>query len=751
MAVEHHTLPAFTRVLPADLRRRQSLALCGAIDGAADFALVEALTSAGSAGVEALVVDVECTEVPNRNPVGIRTRERLALLISPSEDRPPEVLALRKDFPNVMHLNVTRIGAPRSLCLYFEPRSSVMRSWTAPKFLRRIQWWLVQTALGKLHAADQPVELPFFDTGWELVLPADFDNLRRRQSVRFQIQKQEPARTNGTATLLLVPRDRRDVVGGMGVAIIDCPPIVQRTRAEIPSTLGEAAEELLAYGIKFVPLLRAQLQEQIAQDGEPLSGASDRFVILLNLPVSRAPDVPPEKTQRLAFLTLLGKLQLGLLVGAYYKSADGRVFKDTLIGAAVPHEGNWEVIETLAAEVLQMPDRAMLRMMSAMLDEGPGQGVLVGAGALGSELLNLWTRAGWGNWTVVDSDHVKPHNLARHCAFASQVGTPKANSTALLAACVLDGQVAPTPIVADVCAGSSPELAAALAGADLVVDCSTTVDFPRAASRSANAARHASAFLTPNGKGAVLLVEDIGRTKRLRTLEAQYYRAVLNCDWGRHHLDGNLGTFWSGASCRDISYKLPHSAIVSHAATLAEQIGARAQQPDASIQVWHREPGSGSVQVFSVSAHTCSAYPLGAMEIHLDDGLKAKLRMLRESGLPVETGGVLLGFHDLNLGEIVIVDALPPPPDSKASDQHFDRGSEGLREAVEESQRRTGNMVSYVGEWHSHPRHHSARQSPADLVQLAKLTTQMAQDGLPMIQLIVGETDIAVYAAEVVR
>jgi integrative and conjugative element protein (TIGR02256 family) len=751
MAVQYHALPAFTSVAPADLRLRQSVALCGVIEGAVDVALVEALATAGGSGEEALVVDVECTEVPNRNPVGIRTRERLALVISPSEDRPPVVLALRKDFPNVMHLNATRIGEPRSLCLYFEPRTSVMRSWTAPKFLRRIQWWLVQTALGTLHAADQPVELPFFDTGWELVLPADFDNLRRHHDVRFRIQKQEPGRRNGTATLMLVPSDGRNLAGSMGVAIIDCPPIVQRTRTEIPGTLGEAADELRVYGIQLVPLLRAQLQEQIAQDGETSKGASDHFVILLNIPVSRALDAPPEKTQRLAFLTLLGKLQLGLLVGAYYRSSDGKVFKDTPIAGAVPQEGNWQAIETLAAEVLQMPDRAMLRMMSATLKEGPGHGVLIGAGALGSELLNLWTRAGWGSWTVVDSDHVKPHNLARHSAFASQVGTPKANSTALLAACVLDGEVAPTPIVADVCAGTSEELTRTLTGSDLVVDCSTTVDFPRAASRSAHAARHTTAFLTPDGKGSVLMVEDAGRTMRLRTLEAQYYRAILNGDWGRHHLDGNLGTFWSGASCRDISYKLPHSAIIAHAATLAEQIVARTQQPDASIQVWHRDPSSGAVQVFNVPAHPSNVYPLGGMQVHLDGGLKAKLRALRESGLPAETGGVLLGFHDLNLGEIVIVDALPPPPDSKASEQHFDRGSEGLREAVDEAQRRTGNMVSYVGEWHSHPRHHSTRQSPTDLVQLAKLTALMAQDGLPMIQLIVGDGDIAVYAAEVMR
>ena len=43
-----------------------------------------------------------------------------------------------------------------------------------------------------------------------------------------------------------------------------------------------------------------------------------------------------------------------------------------------------------------------------------GTGVLVGAGALGGAMLDLWTRSGWGEWTVIDEDHIKPHNLVRH-------------------------------------------------------------------------------------------------------------------------------------------------------------------------------------------------------------------------------------------------------------------------------------------------------------------------------------------------
>ena len=91
-----------------------------------------------------------------------------------------------------------------------------------------------------------------------------------------------------------------------------------------------------------------------------------------------------------------------------------------------------------------------------------------------------------------------------------------------------------------------------------------------------------------------------------------------------------------------------------------------------------------------------------------------------------------------------VVAALPAPIDSKASPVSFERGVAGLTESVAEASRRTAGMVRYVGEWHSHPRGHSAAPSTDDMVQLVHLTLGMSDDGLPAVQLIVGETDIQV-------
>ena len=196
----------------------------------------------------------------------------------------------------------------------------------------------------------------------------------------------------------------------------------------------------------------------------------------------------------------------------------------------------------------------------------------------------------------------------------------------------------------------------------LVVDASTTLEYPRLASFVEEFPRHVSVFITPNGNGAVMLAEDVGRSIRLRTLEAQYYRAVIKSRGENIIWIGNLGTFWSGASCRDISVVLPYSRVVAHAGLLAEQVQRAARGVEAMIRVWSRDPGL--TVPWRCGRCQCSgerSVAIGGLSVFIDAGLEDKLRILRHQGLPKETGGILLGYHDFNVNALVLVDALPAP------------------------------------------------------------------------------------------
>lgn len=747
MAEQFHELAGFRELADPDLLSLpRSRALMAAVRDAGDFNLIHLLshTVPGVAPVEVLVVDVECDGVPSKNSAGIQYRERLALCVPEDPGALVEVLALRKSFPVLMHQNHgTRDGAA-SLCLYFEPTSAVMRTWTPQRFLRRIQWWLEQSAKGELHPADQPVENLFFASKYELVLPWNLDALRAKPGAKLAVARSKP-RPDGGGTFFLRPvgDGGNNPAGSASLIELTLPPVLQGFVERDPATLGGLADMLSQRGVQLLPILIAALSDGVGSAGVP-AGATESFVVIVvHIPMVRETSGAVQQTSRRAFLVLGDARELGVKTGALYLH-NKRYFAElqgSVLARAPATEWTSEPIFPMS--VLQFPDSAAARKQSSIHVEGP-RGALVGAGSLGSAILNLWTRAGWGQWSVIDKDHVKPHNLVRHIALSQHVGTQKCDAVSELCGAATEGAATVTAIRGDACDANAPAVTEALKTGALVVDASAALEYPRQASFQDELPRHATVFVTPSGNGSVLMLEDKSRSMRLRTLEAQYYRALIREAWGERHLEGNLGTYWSGASCRDISVAMPYSRITAHASTLAEQVMVRYASDEACIRVWERKPDTGGVSVHDVVPTTEQRLDFGDLTAFFDEGLAAHLKDLRHAALPNETGGVLLGYHDFNVGAVVLVDALPAPSDSHASPGSFERGTSGLVKAVQDASARTAGIVGYVGEWHSHPRGHSAAPSRDDLVQLAEISLGMHGDGLPALQLIVGENDIRV-------
>ncbi|UQN34890.1 ThiF family adenylyltransferase [Alcaligenes aquatilis] len=693
--------------------------------------------------VECLIVEVECDGVPPKNMVGIKYRERLALCVSDDPKRLVDVLALRKDFPVLMHQNQGALGMPASLCLYFEAPTAVYRTWTPQNFLRRIQWWLERSARGELHPADQPVEQLFFASKYELVLPWNMPALIADTTTRF-ILVRGPDRSGGGFTCFLdtVPKTAELPTGSIVPLELTLPPIVHGFIERDPATLGDLDDLLAKRGVELLPTLSASIEARVGEEGVAESADDRLTVILLHVPVCRAENAEPVSINHRAFVLLEGALVLGAAIGSLFK-LDKRYYRAAGLMSDQAAEVTWRDTAVFPMSVLCMNDGAAARRQSGINDAGP-DGVLVGVGSLGSAILNLWSRSGWGQWTIIDEDYIKPHNLTRHQAYTKHVGESKAKVLADLHGAITNGATIIRSLAADATNFEDQAVREALTSTQVVVDASTTIEYPRAASVADAFARHISVFITPSGNASVLLAEDAKRLIRLRTLEAQYYRAVIQQQWGETHLDGNGGSFWSGAGCRDISLVLPYSRITAHASTLAEQVSITIAQEDPAIRIWQRDPSYGTVDFHEVMVAAERCFALDGIKLYIDEGVEQQLRELRVKGLPNETGGILLGYYDFNINAIFIVAGLPAPPDSKCSPVAFERGIVGLAEDVAEASRRTAGIVGYIGEWHSHPPGHSAFPSRDDRIQLAHLALGMADDGLPAIQLIVSDCDLQV-------
>lgn len=708
--------------------------------------------------VDAIIVDCVDGTYPSRNEVGIKPRERLALTYKPGDDLPYEVWALRRGFPDTLHQNYVAPGHPPSLCLYFEAWPTVERTWTPEKHLQRVLWWLRETANGTLHRGDQPLEQFYFVSEFEVVLPYDFIEKSTDRTLSLQLEAVFHERDKFTVIRAsFVPRDHAQVRQQLSVDFlaVTVPPVSHSRVEKFPRTLGELENQFERRGSSLIGALAKTILDRYPEDG--LVPERRQTLLVLSIPRLRDGGEEVEHTEVRGLVLEEDIASVGLKAGLLLRGPDGgRVYKDTMrfLGQEAPLGDcdDWrDIAVAQPIDIKIAVTKHDARRASGVPEEGSDfHGVLAGVGALGSVLADLWSRAGWGSWTYVDDDILKPHNVIRHTGKAQHVGYYKAKvvstgvnlnySEGIESAIGLPGKITDA---------DKPEIRDAVSTAQLLVDATTTLNAPRDLSSQDSTPRSASVFLTPSGKSSVMLLENTERSTRLTHLEAQYYRAILNNDWGAEHLRGHYGELIVGGGCRDVSAVISNELIQLHGATLSRQLRMATAQPAATIRTWQLDDSTGAMSFTDIPVHTPLSRERLGWNVFFDEGLQAKLFAERERNLPKETGGVLLGYFDQKLKSIFIVDVLMAPPDSQADVTGFTRGKQGLQAQLDECASRTANVVGYVGEWHSHPRGSSAQSSPMDVELLAHLALKMTLDGLPALMLIVGEGEIEVSLGEV--
>lgn len=463
-------------------------------------------------------------------------------------------------------------------------------------------------------------------------------------------------------------------------------------------------------------------------------------MLVIDTHLRRAPHQPVEKQEtRAFFLHKSSFVQLGEQLGVLQNEERG-IEQRPLLSSAT-HDPTWMGTEIVPVDVRAIPARPAARKASGVDDDGADdQRTLIGVGSLGSALLELWSREAWGMWNIIDPDRVEPHNVVRHIAKAADVGKPKVvTCKELIRATYNDDSVVETIHARALPAESHVQMDAAYARSVLIVDVSTTLSVPRDLSTREDVPRCASAFVTPSGVDAVLLLEDSTRATRLRDLEPQYYANLLSDDWGKAHLSVEAETVRVANGCRDASAVMSLEQIQLFSAILAKQIRVLSRTGEAHILMW-RSNSDGGVETRRARVTTPYRDTTYRWSVVSSEGVDDKMRVLRDAKLPRETGGVIVGYIDHQTNTIYVVDVMPAPPDSIEEKTHFIRGKEGVEAALEEVGRRTMKAVRYIGEWHSHPPRVSASPSGDDLLLGVHMATALSSDGDPALMIIVGDT-----------
>ena len=685
---------------------------------------------------ELLEVDITGIELPQYPVFPVNPVERVKILIK--NDSLPEVHC-RSDFPVVPHLNVHENGG-KTLCLFDVAFHDIKYMFNASMLINKIVYWFSKTARGELHQPDQPLE-PFFPSVRDSVI-INFDKSHVLPFIRI-----EEITTSSGRLLSEIPLNKT----GRGQLFACLRIDIRKTDSDniiksLPKTLfdlNDAFDEdilkeveqciMPIWAIKQNPKEYNKLFQQKETDLKNCA-----LMILIGISLSRCSDVDSEHFELKAFTIESTFYNLYNAFG-YCKEGTKLVKKRDSICA---HE-----VKVTQHNVMLHFERNFAQILSKVQDDSCDKDfVQVGLGALGSQIANNCIRSGYGRWTYIDPDVVYPHNLARHCLNAMDIGQNKAESMKSYAKRIFLDK-------ADFCVNASiatsilsPEhkdsISQAIGTAKMLIDTSASVAVERYICHElAGVTRCVSFFMNPEGSCAIMLLEDENREVTLDILEMQYYNLLVGNPKYYEHLRSDQRVIYS-SSCRSASLRYPQDNVAIFSGICSKAIKNAANNSEALIALWGINGLTIDSEIYAADNYnhrTC-----GSWSIKVSSKVEANLLENRKEKLPCETGGVLIGSYDFERKICYIVDYIYSPEDSIESPHSYIRGSKGLLQKISKIEDITAGNLGYIGEWHSHTNDFTG-QSHDDKILMKSIVEYNAALSCPGCMIIVGETHFSVY------
>lgn len=685
-------------------------------------------------------------ELPQRPEYPFHDYEVISVLYSNGETA-PAILVAREDFPDTPHQSMVARGFPYQLCVDDRPWEDVKSNYTAEEILQRTASWFAKAAQGELHDARQPLDPTVFGNSFEIVfrLATEDENRKDRDLAVYRYDEE-------AKYLFVEPRNPgKEHSTTASFNLIQCalnPTHMKRMR-HAPANLNELAEMLHSGGCDLMSKLKDAVDAwQGFPDQTQVQNAP--YCFLVTMPILHPKSGDTGAVSTIAFITDKSAGEVAELLGFVFRNvADtGQIptYSPQLFGS--PGLENASEVNLFPGIVHHDFDSGTAAVYSGRKSTVTERALLVGAGSLGSAIAESLVREGLFRWTILDDDVLMPHNLARHTLDANSLGQPKARMLAQRMRMIRHDSD-PRAVIANLFDAERDDVVKkAFEDADLIIDASASVPAARTISDWDTTARRVSAFFTPDGRSAVLMIEDMLRKYKLRDLEAMYLREVLVNKELENHLSPVELLPYAGA-CRAVTNRIPASRIQMLAGLISSGISDGISDDNADIRIWQFDATRQFRQIKpSIGASYIEAK---AWTIVMPDSLVDALLTKRREAQPNETGGTLLGLVDIEKNRVDILDALPAPEDSQGRPHEFIRGTRGLFRAVHTAIDRTGGLARYIGEWHSHPPGASVRPSETDLAQLAELSVILQVDGVPAITLIVGEDGVGINLAENLR
>ena len=725
----------YPQELPTDALRHRLARATAALLRSGSYGGAQLVSSRGGnasgADRNLLIVDVEVGLGQRALENPINGTERVGItFVRP--DLPPSVYPLRADFPmNVPHLNLALPGDPSSLCLFEMPNEEILRILTPHVLLERVRVWLKETAYGRLHGDDQPLEPTFIDSGYAVVLPHAGTN--NSFSVYDAFRLSDHPRHPVFLEALSAVANRSNSTGMSAIILVTNALPHARIRM-LPLNVAELLESYGELGVDLLTDLRTAFRERFSVMAPHLAKPC---LLVIRTPIERSPgEVDGEAAK--AFVTVRSAEELAIKLGALLRGGGHLAPPLTM---SPPDMAVLREIELQALDVRRPFSRSVAQAASGLPHEDRflQRIALIGAGAIGSQFALAAARMGIGIWTIIDPDHLMPHNLARHALTAQATGAAKADAVAVEIQMLL-GPEAAASIVAPV---SDPAAQQALRNADLIIDASASVPVARfLADRSLYNNRTASIFLNPSGTDLVILGESEGRDPRIDHVEMAYYWMLANDNSLEGHLSNSGEAMFPSGGCRQPSVKISQAHVGLFASLAVKRVLQDPPAPERAVEIWRlTDDGIGVVRSAAPSYREVT---IDGWAISISEDVIRNITAARAAAGACETGGILVGVWDRVRARAYIVGNYPPPPDSLASAASFVRGEEGVFRTLYAVEAHTAANLTYIGEWHTHPPGHSSKPSADDRVLLRWIGDVLVFLDVPPLMLIAGQDGLRV-------
>ena len=672
-------------VIPADdLSISKADGFAKAIENSNYIYLVECRRT--NSGNEIIIFDAD-VEVGQKTVHDIRYLERIAVEFDESDTIMPEVLALRRDFPRVPHINLRSEEFPRSLCVTEQKYSEWKLQSTGVTFIERIWHWLTSTAKGTLHAEDQPLEPLLWGTEDIIILPSDlFTKGRSSEPLSIPVVRNVNKRRIFIAERPeFIDADRNPLKYVATAFQTKC--LTHGIISKVPTNLYELHQFLECGELDLLKELRQHL-ENWRNETRANEILAAKLILIVALPKARHENAPCEATEWKAFLMPKSIGEIGQEISPSVAYA----------GYNIPIIGQEKKGDDVSIHMLN-PVFSLSRECAARLNGLPSRSkkkiTAIGLGALGSQVFMNLVRAGYGEWTLIDDDILLPHNLTRHALDGFSIGLPKVYALAVSANETIDGDPIADYIVANVLnshesSETLEKLREACSSAEIILDASASVPVARHLVHDVDSpARRISIFLNPRGTDVVILAEDEKRKIPLDSLEMQYYRHLINKSYLKNHLLRNSERIRYATSCRDVSTSVPQDFVALQASVCSRAIRQIISNEEAFMAIWCIDTECLNVQRHLLPATSPIKCKKGEWTLYTDRWFLDKVYAARANKLPNETGGMLIGTYDMQRKIVYVVDCLLAPPDSEEWPTGFIRGFQGLNSRREEIQQIT--------------------------------------------------------------